>query len=53
MGNIVAGVIIIVLGLITNTSMFLGQMTPLNIFFDVLGIIFIIFGIIKVAQKKS
>ena len=52
MGNIITGVILIVIGLVTNTSIFLGQMSPLNIFFDALGIAFIGYGTYQMIKSK-
>jgi len=53
MSNIITGIILIVIGLVTNTSMFLGQMSLFNIFFDVLGIILIIYGSVQLIKNKS
>jgi uncharacterized membrane protein HdeD (DUF308 family) len=53
MGNIVTGVVLIVLGLLMGNSVFQGDFSPLSIFFDGLGIFFIIRGLLKVVRSRQ
>ncbi len=41
MQNIIAGVVLIAIGLFLDSSIFFGDFTLFNIFFDGLGIVFI------------
>lgn len=50
MGNIIAGVVLIGIGLAIGESIFLGQITLLSVFFDGLGVFWIgkgIYGMVK------
>lgn len=50
MGSIIAGVVLIGIGLAMGESIFLGQITLLSVFFDGLGVFWIgkgIYGMLK------
>ena len=53
MGNIIAGVVLIAIGLVMGGSIFLGDFSLLNIIFDGLGIFFIIRGIIQIMRSRQ
>jgi hypothetical protein len=52
MGSIIAGVVLIAIGLVFGRSVFLGDFSVFNIFFDGLGIVFIVRGIIKIMRSR-
>ncbi len=51
--NILSGIGIILIGLIFGGSVFLGNADALDWIFDVLGIVFIIVGIVQLATQKE
>ena len=53
MGNIIAGVVLIAIGLVMGGSIFLGDFTLLNIIFDGLGIFFIIRGVVQIMRSRQ
>jgi len=53
MGNIIAGVVLIAIGLVMGGSIFLGDFSLLNIIFDGLGIFFIIRGVIQIVRSRQ
>jgi hypothetical protein len=50
--NIVAGVVLIAIGLIRGDSVFLGDFSILPIIFDALGVFFIIKGVAGINRAK-
>ena len=53
MGNIIAGVVLIAIGLVMGGSIFLGDFSLLNIIFDGLGIFFIIRGVVQILRSRQ
>ena len=53
MGNIIAGVVLIAIGLVMGRSVFLGDFSILNIIFDGLGVFFIIRGVIQLKGRPA
>lgn len=53
MRDIVSGAILIGIGFALGGSVFLGDFSPLNFFFDGLGTFFIIKGLISVFKNRS
>jgi uncharacterized membrane protein HdeD (DUF308 family) len=53
MGNIIAGVVLIVIGLVMGGSVFLGDFSITSIIFDGLGVFFIIRGIVQVMRSRQ
>ena len=53
MRDIVAGVVLIAIGLIFGGSVFLGDFTLFNIFFDGLGIFFIVRGAMRLYRARQ
>ena len=53
MRDIVAGVVLIGIGLVRGDSVFFGDFNVLNIIFDALGVFFLVRGGMKVAQAKK
>lgn len=53
MGNIIAGVVLIAIGLVMGASIFLGDFSLLNIIFDGLGIFFIIRGVVQMMRNRQ
>jgi len=53
MRDIVLGIVIIVIGLVADRSVFLGDFSVLSIVFDGLALFFIIRGIIKVLRSRQ
>ena len=53
MGSIIAGVVLIGIGLAFGGSIFLGDFSLLNIFFDGLGIFFIVKGILQIVRSRQ
>ena len=53
MQNIFTGIAIIAIGFFMDSSLFLGDVTLFNIFFDGLGIFFIGSGLLRVMAKGS
>ena len=53
MGNIIAGVVLIAIGLVMGGSIFLGDFSLLNIIFDGLGIFFIIRGVVQLMRNRQ
>lgn len=53
MGNIIAGVVLIAIGLVMGGSIFLGDFSLLNIIFDGLGIFFIIRGTVQIMRSRQ
>ncbi len=53
MRDIVAGVVLIAIGLVLGGSVFLGDFSISSIFFDGLGVFFIVRGIMKVRRSKA
>jgi len=51
--DIVAGVVLIAIGLIFGGSIFLGDFTLFNIFFDGLGIFFIVRGAMRLYRARQ
>ena len=51
--DIVAGVVLIAIGLIFGGSVFLGDFTLFNIFFDGLGIFFIVRGAMRLYRARQ
>ncbi len=52
MGNILAGIALIVVGLLIGDSIFQGQMTITGILFDGLGLFLIAKGVWGIVQEK-
>jgi hypothetical protein len=50
--DILAGVVLILIGLVEGGSIFLGDFSLITILFDGLGILFIIRGIIKLSRAR-
>ena len=53
MQDIFWGAVLIAIGLVFGGSVFLGDFDPISIFFDALGVFFIVRGGIKVARAKQ
>lgn len=53
MRDIIAGAVLIGIGLAFGGSIFLGDFSPLNLVFDGLGTVFIIKGLISVYKSKQ
>ncbi len=53
MRDIISGVVLIAIGFAFGWSVFLGDFTPLNFFFDGLGTFFIVRGIIRMRKEKQ
>jgi hypothetical protein len=53
MRDILTGVVLIGIGFALGGSIFLGNFSPLNIFFDGLGVFFIIKGIVRVLKSRQ
>lgn len=53
MQNIVTGIAIIAIGFFMDSSLFLGDFTPFNIFFDGLGLFFIGRGLFGGARNAT
>jgi len=53
MKSILAGAVIIAIGLVRGDSVFRGDFTIVSIFFDALGVIFIIRGLLSIYQSKQ
>jgi hypothetical protein len=53
MRDIIAGVVLIGIGFAFGGSVFLGDFSPLNIFFDGLGVFFIIKGLVRVLKSRQ
>ena len=53
MQNIIAGVVLIAIGLFMNSSIFFGDFTLFNIFFDGLGIVFIGKGLLGMMGQSA
>jgi hypothetical protein len=53
MRDIVTGVILIVLGLLFGNSIFQGHFGVMSIFFDGLGLFFIVKGLIRIIRSRQ
>ena len=53
MRDIIAGLVLIAIGLAMGGSIFRGDFDPLSIFFDGLGIFFIIKGVVKMVRERK
>ena len=53
MQNIIAGVVLIAIGLFMDSSIFFGDFTLFNIFFDGLGIVFIGKGLLGMMGQSA
>ena len=53
MGNIIAGVVLIAIGLFMGSSVFFGDFTLFNIFFDGLGVYFIGRGVFELKEQSA
>ncbi len=53
MGNIVAGLVLIGIGLVRKDSVFLGNFDVINLIFDGLGIFWIGKGVVGLVKAKS
>lgn len=53
MSSIIAGVVLIAIGLVFGGSIFLGDFSLLNIIFDGLGIFFIVRGIMRIMRARQ
>ncbi len=53
MRDIITGVVLIGIGLAMGGSIFLGDFSLMNIFFDGLGTVFIIKGVIPILKKRQ
>jgi len=53
MGNIIAGVVLIGIGFVLDSSIFFGDFTLFNIFFDGLGLFFIGKGALEAMGKSA
>lgn len=53
MRDIITGIVLIGIGLAFGGSVFLGDFSPLNIFFDGLGMFFIIKGLVRVLKSRQ
>jgi hypothetical protein len=53
MRDIIAGVVLIGIGLAGGGSVFTGEWTLFNIIFDGLGVLFIVRGLFKVVKSKQ
>ena len=53
MQNIIAGVVLIAIGIFMDSSIFIGDFTLFNIFFDGLGIVFIGKGLLGVVGQNA
>ena len=52
MQNILAGIVLIAIGLFMDSSVFFGDFTLFNIFFDGLGVYFIVTGVLALRQQS-
>jgi hypothetical protein len=53
MGNIIAGVVLIGIGLAIGESIFLGQITLVSVFFDGLGLFWLGKGVLGLMRERS
>ena len=53
MGNIIAGVVLIGIGLALGESIFLGQITLLSVFFDGLGLFWLGTGVLGIVRERQ
>lgn len=53
MRDIVAGVVLIGIGLAGGGSVFTGDWSLFNVFFDGLGVLFIVRGVFKMVKSKQ
>lgn len=53
MRDIITGVVVIAIGLFLGGSVFLGDFSLFNIFFDGLGTFFIIKGVVGIVKEKQ
>jgi len=53
MRDIIAGVVLIAIGLVLGGSVFLGDFSATSIIFDGLGVFFIIKGLIKILRSRQ
>lgn len=53
MGNIITGVVLIAIGFVMDSSIFFGDFTLFNIFFDGLGLFFIGKGAMEMMGKNA
>lgn len=53
MGSIIAGVVLIAIGLVFGGSVFRGDFSITSILFDGLGVFFIIRGIVRVMRNRQ
>jgi hypothetical protein len=53
MRDIITGVVLIGVGFAFGGSVFMGDFSPLNIFFDGLGVLFIIKGLVRVLKSRQ
>jgi len=53
MGSIIAGVVLIAIGLVFGGSVFRGDFSITSILFDGLGVFFIIRGIVQVRRSRQ
>jgi hypothetical protein len=53
MGNIIAGVVLIGIGLAIGESIFLGQVTVLSVFFDGLGLFWLGKGVLGMVRARQ
>jgi hypothetical protein len=53
MGNIIAGVVLIGIGLAMGESIFLGQITLLSVFFDGLGLFWLGKGVLGIVRERQ
>lgn len=53
MGNIVAGVVLIGIGLAMGGSVFRGDFSPLSLFFDGLGTFWIVKGVVGLMRQRA
>jgi hypothetical protein len=51
--DIISGVVLIAIGFVLGGSVFLGDFDPFSIFFDALGMFFIIRGIVRMRGAKA
>ena len=53
MRDIVAGIVLIAIGLVSGRSVFLGDFSVFSIIFDALGVFFIVRGAMRVYRAKQ
>lgn len=53
MGNIIAGVVLIGIGLAMGGSVFRGDFSPVSLFFDGLGVFWIAKGVIGMVRERA